>query len=134
LTKDVASHEKLYQTLSKCQIDHIRLKNVGIATCNLTYQTDDQKELLGRAGLTMTRNNGVTPIKAVKDGARSLVVLYHESWPSDYSISVYDGILFITISLGNKFASFEDLDHDGHFEILAQGYLTKVDGRVIEAK
>jgi len=59
LTKDVVSHEKLYRTLSKCQIDHIRVKNVGIETCNLTYQTDDQKELLGRVGLTMARNNEV---------------------------------------------------------------------------
>ena len=59
LTKDVVSHEKLYQALSKCQIDHIRVKNVGIETCNLTYQTDDQKELLDRIGLTMTRNSEV---------------------------------------------------------------------------
>jgi transposase len=59
LTKDVVSHEKLYRTLSKCQIDRIRVKNVGIETCNLTYQTDDQKELLDRIGLTMTRNSEV---------------------------------------------------------------------------
>jgi transposase len=59
LTRDVVSHEKLYRTLSKCQIDHIRVKNVGIETCNLTYQTDDQKELLGRIGLTMTHNSEV---------------------------------------------------------------------------
>lgn len=59
LTKDVVSHEKLYHILSKCQIDHIRVNNVGIETCNLTYQTDDQKELLGRVGLTMTRNSEV---------------------------------------------------------------------------
>lgn len=59
LTKDVVSHEKLYRTLSKCQIDHIRVKNVGIETYSVTYQTDDQKELLARLGLTMTRNGEV---------------------------------------------------------------------------
>jgi transposase len=59
LTMDVVSHEKLYQTLSKCRIDHIRVKNAGIETCNLTYQTDGQKELLGRVGLTMTRHSEV---------------------------------------------------------------------------
>lgn len=59
MTKDVVSHEKLYRTLSKCQIDHIRMKNAGIETCNLTYQTDDQTELLDRVGLTMTRNSEV---------------------------------------------------------------------------
>jgi len=32
LTKDVVSHEKLYQTLSKSQIGHSRVKNVGIET------------------------------------------------------------------------------------------------------
>jgi len=59
LTEDVVSHEKLYQTLSKCQIDHIKVKNIGIETCNLTYQTEDQTELMGRMGLTMTRQNEV---------------------------------------------------------------------------
>ncbi|PIP08289.1 MAG: hypothetical protein COX52_00630, partial [Syntrophobacterales bacterium CG23_combo_of_CG06-09_8_20_14_all_48_27] len=59
LTKDVVSHEKLYQALSKCQIDHIKVKNIGIETCNLTYQTEDQTELMGRMGLTMTRQNEV---------------------------------------------------------------------------
>ena len=59
VTKDVVSHEKLYQTLSKLQIDHIRVKNVGIETRNLTYQTDDEKELLDRIGLTMAHNSEV---------------------------------------------------------------------------
>ena len=59
LTKDVVSHEKVYQILSKCQIDHIKVKNIGIETCNLTYQTEDQTELMGRVGLTMTRQNEV---------------------------------------------------------------------------
>jgi transposase len=58
-TRDVITHEELYQTLSKCQIDHIKVKNIGIETCNLTYQTEDQTELLGRVGLTMTRQNEV---------------------------------------------------------------------------
>lgn len=58
-TRDVITHEKLYQTLSKCQIDHIKVKNIGIETCNLTYQTEDQTELMGRVGLTMTRQNEV---------------------------------------------------------------------------
>ena len=53
------SSRKLYRTLSKCRIDHIRVKIVGIETCNLTYQTDDQKELLGRIGLIMTHNSEV---------------------------------------------------------------------------
>ena len=59
ITRDVIAHEKLYQALSKCQIDQIKVKNIGIETCNLTYQTEDQAELLGRVGLTMTRQNEV---------------------------------------------------------------------------
>jgi len=35
------------------------VKNIGIETCNLTYQTEDQTELMGRMGLTMTRQNEV---------------------------------------------------------------------------
>ena len=42
-----------------CQIDHIKVKNIGIVTCNLTYQTEAQVELMGRVGLTMTRQNEV---------------------------------------------------------------------------
>ena len=58
-TRDVIAHEKLYQALSNCQIDHIKVKNIGIETCNLTYQTEDQTELLGRVGLTMPHQNEV---------------------------------------------------------------------------
>jgi hypothetical protein len=45
--------------LSKRQIGQIKVNNVGIETYNLTYQTDDQTEILGRVGLTMTCNNEV---------------------------------------------------------------------------
>jgi transposase len=59
ITKDVVSHEMLYQKLSRCQIDQIIVKNIGISTCNMTAPTEEQKELLERIGLTMTLNTEV---------------------------------------------------------------------------
>ncbi len=51
LTRDVVSHEKLYQKLSGCLIDRIEVENVGLSTYNFTRVTEEKKELLQRVGL-----------------------------------------------------------------------------------
>ena len=51
LTSKVVSHEKLYEKLSDCMIDHIEVENVRLSTYNMTRTTDDKKELLKRVGL-----------------------------------------------------------------------------------
>jgi hypothetical protein len=51
LTREIVSHEKLFAKLSNCMIDLIRVENVGLATYNLTRPTDEQRELIHRAGL-----------------------------------------------------------------------------------
>lgn len=59
LTRDVVSHEKLYQKLSGCLIDHIKVENVGMSTYNMTKTTDEKKELLQRVGLENLLSNDV---------------------------------------------------------------------------
>jgi transposase len=51
LTKDIVSHEKLYDRLSGCQIDRINVENLGLSTCNMTRSTKEQEELLERIEL-----------------------------------------------------------------------------------
>jgi transposase len=50
LTRDVVSHEKLYQKLSGCLIDRIEVENIGLSTYNMTQITEEKKELLQRVG------------------------------------------------------------------------------------
>ena len=50
-TKDIVSHERLYEKLSDCQIDQIEVENVRLSTFNITRITTEQKELLNRIGL-----------------------------------------------------------------------------------
>jgi len=50
-TKKIVSHEKLYKKLSDGMIDHIKVKNVGLSTYNLSQITVEQAELLDRIGL-----------------------------------------------------------------------------------
>jgi hypothetical protein len=50
-TQDIVSHERLYETLSSCQIDRIEVENVHLSTYNMTRPTPEQKELLERVGL-----------------------------------------------------------------------------------
>jgi len=51
VSQDVVSHEQLYQELSDCRIDHIRLDGDGASTINATILTRRQKDLLHRLGL-----------------------------------------------------------------------------------
>jgi len=51
ITKNVVSHEKLYDKLSDCQIDYIDVENVHLSTYNMTRITNEQKELLKRIKL-----------------------------------------------------------------------------------
>jgi len=51
LTKDIVSHEKLYETLKHCCFNQINIKNAGIETYSFTKQSDQQKELLNRLGM-----------------------------------------------------------------------------------
>ena len=48
LTKDIVSHEKLYEKLSACMIDRINVENVDLSTYNISRTTVEQKELLDR--------------------------------------------------------------------------------------
>ena len=48
LTKDIVSHEKLYEKLSGCMIDRINVENVDLSTYNISRTTVEQKELLDR--------------------------------------------------------------------------------------
>ncbi|MCP4289840.1 MAG: IS1634 family transposase [Gammaproteobacteria bacterium] len=52
LSKEVVSHERLYEELSDCQFDQIEVQNMQLSTYNMTRVTDIQKELLERTGLT----------------------------------------------------------------------------------
>jgi transposase len=51
LTKEIVTHEKLYEKLSNCMIDRIEIKNVNLSTYNMSQPTADQEELLDRVGL-----------------------------------------------------------------------------------
>jgi len=50
-TKAIVSHERLYETLSSCQIDRIAVENVQLSTYNMTRPNLEQQELLERVGL-----------------------------------------------------------------------------------
>jgi transposase len=52
MTKDIVTHEGLFEKLSPCQIDHIEVENVRLSTFNMTRSTSEQKELLDRLGLS----------------------------------------------------------------------------------
>jgi len=47
-TKDIVSHEKLYEKLSECMIDQISIKNLEKTVHKTTHLTKDQKELIAR--------------------------------------------------------------------------------------
>ncbi len=59
VTREIVSHEKLYEELSDCHIDRIEVENVRLATHNMTRLTDAQRELLGRVGLMNTTGRGI---------------------------------------------------------------------------
>jgi len=51
LSREVVAHERLYQTLSDCQIDQIEVKNMQFSKHSMTRVTDTQNELLERLEL-----------------------------------------------------------------------------------
>lgn len=59
VSKEVVSHEHLYQELSPCRIDHIRLDRDGASTINATILTERQKDLLNRLGLSHLGSHGI---------------------------------------------------------------------------
>ena len=48
LTRDVVTHERLFEKLSTCQIDKIEVEQLGHCGYNLTRPSKEQKELLTR--------------------------------------------------------------------------------------
>lgn len=51
-TKDIVAHEKFYQSLSDCQVDHIQIKNKNMMLYKMTLQNEEQMELLDRVSLS----------------------------------------------------------------------------------
>jgi len=51
LTRDVVTHERLFEKLSSCQIDKIEVERSGHCAYNLTRPSKEQEELLTRIGL-----------------------------------------------------------------------------------
>ena len=51
LTKDVVSHERLFEKLSECMIDCINIKNLDKTVHKATRLTEEQKELIARIGM-----------------------------------------------------------------------------------
>ena len=51
LTRDVVTHERLFEKLSSCKIDKIEVEQLGHSAYNLTRPSKEQKELLTRIGL-----------------------------------------------------------------------------------
>jgi transposase len=51
LTRDVVTHERLFEKLSSCQIDKIEVEQLGYSAYNLTRPSNEQEELLTRIGL-----------------------------------------------------------------------------------
>jgi transposase len=51
LTRDVFTHQRLFEKLSSCQIDKIEVEGLGHCAYNLTRPTKEQKELTTRIGL-----------------------------------------------------------------------------------
>lgn len=62
ITQDIVSHERLYETLSSCQIDCIEVENVPVSTYNVTRPTPEQQELLERVGLINLLNRDVVEL------------------------------------------------------------------------
>jgi hypothetical protein len=58
----IVSHEKLYETLSSCQIDCIAVENVQLSTYNMTRPNLAQQELLARVGLINLLNRDVVEL------------------------------------------------------------------------
>ncbi len=52
ITRDVVAHEKLYEKLSGCMIDQLKVANVGLSTFKMTPPTNEQRELLERIEMT----------------------------------------------------------------------------------
>lgn len=50
-TREIVSHERLYEELSDCYIDRIEVENVQKSRYSMTRPTNKQKELLHRVGL-----------------------------------------------------------------------------------
>jgi hypothetical protein len=61
-TKAIMSHERLYETLSSCQIDRIAVENVQLSTYNMTRPNLEQQELLERVGLINLLNRDVVEL------------------------------------------------------------------------
>ncbi len=61
-TKAIVSHERLYETLSSCQIDRIAVENVQLSTSNMTRPHLEQQELLERVGLINLLNRDVVEL------------------------------------------------------------------------
>lgn len=51
ITEKIVSHEKMYEKLSDCMIDGIKIENKDLKTYNMSRQTAEQKELLNRVGM-----------------------------------------------------------------------------------
>jgi len=51
ITEKIVSHEKLYEKLSGCMIDGIKIENMDLTTYNMSRPTAEQKELLDRVGM-----------------------------------------------------------------------------------
>jgi transposase len=51
LTKDIVSHERLFEKLSECMIDRISIENLDKEVYKATRLTEEQKELIARIGM-----------------------------------------------------------------------------------
>src|SRR6266700_3078840 len=61
-TKAIVSHDRLYETLSSCQIDRLEVENVHVSTYNMTRPSPEQQELLERVGLINLLNRDVVEL------------------------------------------------------------------------
>lgn len=65
VTRDIVSHERLFEELSECYLDRIEVENVQKSRYNLSRATNKQRELLQRLGLEgLLRNNIVVKANA----------------------------------------------------------------------
>lgn len=51
LTKDIVSHERLFEKLSECMVDRISIENLDKEVYKATRLTEEQKELIARIGM-----------------------------------------------------------------------------------
>ena len=51
MTKDIVSHERLFEKLSERMIDRIRIENLDKEVYKATLLTEEQKELIARIGM-----------------------------------------------------------------------------------